>query len=395
MLNFPKYFTLIILTVLCFIISAQVSNSLRRLSNNEETYDFVLFLINYTFIFFSFCVFIIFAIICLNTIITLYNYYQIPYGERADWRKNNIHPLLKNELFWILLLSLYLSLAAVAAIPSLQETSSIPEKFSSNNLQIEINKSMDHSIFELDANNDLIANPFDDIDDNTQDNSSNENINQGNQMILEISSRLQRMSKISVIEYENSLTKTGNRETINHFHSIIKQFNENIIFYEGEIKKCLKSIKSGIASKNPVGESCQYKEQPKGEEIPSREQLGRSLGHFFQYFFGWLLISESLPLAMIVGLIGFGLLGSICSTFVRERIHKNQTQDFKVEDLPKVIIIGLSAAILAFLSVMGGFPILFTETSEPNPYSLLLICFIAAVFGEDVWRKAQDRINDK
>ncbi|MDY7013913.1 MAG: hypothetical protein SVX43_10025, partial [Cyanobacteriota bacterium] len=42
----------------------------------------------------------------------------------------------------------------------------------------------------------------------------------------------------------------------------------------------------------------------------------------FEYFFGWLLIPESLSFAMIVGLIGFGLLGSACSSFVRENLDK-------------------------------------------------------------------------
>jgi len=103
--------------------------------------------------------------------------------------------------------------------------------------------------------------------------------------------------------------------------------------------------------------------------------------------------------------MGFGLLGSACSSFVREQIiddgaslssRPDQPDRIRagsdaqisrplVSNLPKVTIIGLSAAILAFLSVVGGLSIFSTNTTDPNPYALLLACLVAAAFGEDIW----------
>ncbi|MHC5748388.1 MAG: hypothetical protein ACYTXT_42395, partial [Nostoc sp.] len=122
---------------------------------------------------------------------------------------------------------------------------------------------------------------------------------------------------------------------------------------------------------------------------------GAYLG-IFGFIASWLLSTESLSLALITGLLGFGLLGSACSSFVRERLETGQEQPSVplVKDLPKVIIIGLSAAILAFLAVMGGLAVFFSTGSNPNPYALLLACLVAAAFGENVWQWARGKLQE-
>ncbi len=125
---------------------------------------------------------------------------------------------------------------------------------------------------------------------------------------------------------------------------------------------------------------------------PNRPALGSTLGPF-SIVSGWLLRTESLPLALITGTLGFGLLGSACSSFVRDNLSGHEIslrRRVLVHDLPKVAVIGLSAAILAFLFVMGGLSLFFADAQEPNAYALLSICLLAAVFGEDVWRSARE-----
>lgn len=138
--------------------------------------------------------------------------------------------------------------------------------------------------------------------------------------------------------------------------------------------------------------------------VPQRPDLGENLGPF-SFVASWLLQTESLPLALITGLLGFGLLGAACSSFIQKQLsipqslvqdNQNALTTFNqrplVEDLTRIIVIGFSAAILAFLSVLGGVSIFSSGEGDPNPYALLLICLIASVFGETFWKRAQARL---
>jgi uncharacterized membrane protein YgcG len=158
-------------------------------------------------------------------------------------------------------------------------------------------------------------------------------------------------------------------------------------------------------------------------EVPDRaEGLGP-----FRYVIGWLLKTDSMPLTLIVGMLGFGLLGAAASTFVREqtkrerrearrrrRIQKKlqsrgidadpaaesrapgdnsqplHTMQPLVLNLASVVIRGGSAAIVVFLGIMGGLSVL-TQEADPNPYALLFTCLVGAVFSEKVWEWAEER----
>jgi hypothetical protein len=128
-------------------------------------------------------------------------------------------------------------------------------------------------------------------------------------------------------------------------------------------------------------------------DIPGRRSLGSDLGPF-SLVARWLVATESLPLALIAGLLGFGLVGSACSTVVRQGPAR-KAGDPVVVDLPGVIIRGLSAAVVVFLSVEGGLAVFATSTPEPSPYVLLLTCLVAAVFSEDVWDWAHDKLRER
>lgn len=130
--------------------------------------------------------------------------------------------------------------------------------------------------------------------------------------------------------------------------------------------------------------------------IPDKPKIGEQYG-IFQSMSGWLLSTESMSLALIVGLFAFGLLGSIGSTFIRQRIKHGDdsgSKDF-IPNLPAVLINGISSAIVVFLAVKGMLVIFSGKDSGVNPYMLFFTCLVAAVFSEDVWKWAQKKLNDQ
>jgi hypothetical protein len=125
------------------------------------------------------------------------------------------------------------------------------------------------------------------------------------------------------------------------------------------------------------------------EPVPSREEFGRYLGIFGRAA-EWLFKTESLPLVLITGLLGFGLLGSACASFIRNS-GSRAPADALVPNLSSVVIRGASAAILVFLAVYGGLAVFAGSAATPNPYVVLFTCLAAAVFSEDAWAWVADR----
>jgi hypothetical protein len=113
----------------------------------------------------------------------------------------------------------------------------------------------------------------------------------------------------------------------------------------------------------------------------------------------WLLGAESLDLALITGMLGFGLFGASISTLVRRGALLESPNQAPIADLVGVIIRGLSAAIVVFLATLGGLAIFSVsqagQMTEPNPYALFLTCLAAAVFSEDVWLRVRRRLREQ
>ena len=243
-----------------------------------------------------------------------------------------------------------------------------------------------------------------------------------------------------------NLDRKGNKERVQYFLALSDWFNQRSAMADRELTTCIKSIQSLDSSLQAWADTIpvMVKNDASAETLfmsgdsmggvftqahqgcpqaialdpnpPRRPQLGESsyLGPF-GFVASWLLRTESLPLALITGLLGFGLLGSACSTFVREQLNQRvhaaavaraagdnpgqvQRQAVPVgdgrlvKDLTGVIIRGLSAAVVVFLAVEGGLAIFASGGGEPNPYVLLLTCLIAAVFSEQVWGWAETEL---
>lgn len=129
---------------------------------------------------------------------------------------------------------------------------------------------------------------------------------------------------------------------------------------------------------------------PKWTDCPGPIPLGNSLGRM-RWIAGWLLDANSIPLALTVGMAGFGLLGAAISTFVaacwnRDGEWNNNESPMERMNFSLILVRGVSAAVVVFLAVEGGLAVLSGNESTPNPYMVLLACFVSAVFSERVWQ---------
>lgn len=127
-----------------------------------------------------------------------------------------------------------------------------------------------------------------------------------------------------------------------------------------------------------------------GPEIPSPPappQPGWGWGPF-RKLAEPLLNARSLPLAQITGMLGFGLLGAVISA-LRWRGTTSQTS---VSALPAILVNAFSATLLVFLFVKGGLAVFAAGDNEPNSYVLFFSCLAGAVYSEDVWKAARERL---
>jgi hypothetical protein len=131
---------------------------------------------------------------------------------------------------------------------------------------------------------------------------------------------------------------------------------------------------------------------------------GTALAQAYQ----WLAVSPDTTV-LITGLVGFGLFGAA----IRMMGHvagsrQASTGDWSDDSMKeyrvvadkgdgrlgvsgapaRVLVQGVGAAFTVFLGGQAGAMLITTE-SKPNVYSLLLLCFIGAVFAEEIWKWAQ------
>jgi hypothetical protein len=97
-----------------------------------------------------------------------------------------------------------------------------------------------------------------------------------------------------------------------------------------------------------------------------------------------------MPVVIIVGVVGFSLLGATVSHAVHaggEKLAAGLTLD----ELLAVVARGMTAAVVVFLASYGGLAVLGNSAGDPNPYVVFVTCLIGAVYSEDVWGWARRR----
>lgn len=127
-------------------------------------------------------------------------------------------------------------------------------------------------------------------------------------------------------------------------------------------------------------------------DIPRRRSFVESLGAVGNWS-GWLLVTEQMPVVIIVGLVGFSLLGATVSRAIRARQAdpNGPSTRLSLDDLAIVIAVGTTSAVVVFLAAYGGLAVLGGSSGDPNPYVLFATCLIGAVYSEDVWNWARTK----
>lgn len=129
---------------------------------------------------------------------------------------------------------------------------------------------------------------------------------------------------------------------------------------------------------------------------PSRADFGSSLG-IAGAATGWLLRTQNLQVAVITGLLGFGLLGALLSLFVRLQLDggdgttvASYIKKAGAVDMCVVVFTGFGAALVVYLASYGGLAIMATSNvSDPNPYVVFSAAFAGAVFSKNIWTRAR------
>lgn len=139
---------------------------------------------------------------------------------------------------------------------------------------------------------------------------------------------------------------------------------------------------SGVSNVSSMyGRACARVSVRSSEFVPP--EAGSGWGPFGKMA-NWLLRTKSFALALISGMLGFGLLGAAIAAYVRT----GSSTDARAEgghELGRVVVRGLSAAVVLFLAVKGGLAVLAVGEQDPNAYVLFFLCLVGAVYSEDVW----------
>jgi hypothetical protein len=136
--------------------------------------------------------------------------------------------------------------------------------------------------------------------------------------------------------------------------------------------------------------SCQQVASASQTTLPQRPTFADTLGPVGTWT-RWLLDTEQMPMVIIVGLVGFSLLGATVSRAVRLGPDKPNAL-LTVDDLLVVIAGGTTAALVVFLAAYGGLALLGSSGGDPNPYIVFVTCLIGAVYSEDVWAWARSNV---
>ena len=122
--------------------------------------------------------------------------------------------------------------------------------------------------------------------------------------------------------------------------------------------------------------------------MPERRPYGSFLG-VIGFSVAWLLGVESMPVTLIVGLIGFGLLGALLAQFVQQSLNNTDDESVELKTIATVVFTGFSAAIIVYVGSYGGLAIASVSADDPNPYVVFGACLIGAIYSNVIWKRAK------
>ncbi|MBO6517076.1 MAG: hypothetical protein JJ975_11050, partial [Bacteroidia bacterium] len=349
--------------------------------------------------------------------------------EEKEGRISSNRTLINVSTLAVALFSLYLCVAAIVAAPELMDeeishdATALREEFNT--------KLKDFNLIELDeltlSKSDTALLALSQLGEEELVSTYRNAVNSHNAWVNEqFISDLQHQERLTT-EYEASLkdgTKAKQRriyknDLVGWYSDFHKKWTQQAVSRKSMLVNILNEMREVVSG--PTGDSIQpissdrvqsvlgsikdYSDKqelaslvrPQEKPYPRKQSVAEDYG-FFRAISSWLLQTGSLSLALIAGLFGFGLFGSIGSTFIRRRLAKLsgkvETEAIVLGDLQGILINGVSAAIVVFLGVKGAVLAFTQEGGELNPYMLFFTCLVASVFSEDVWVWARKKLNE-
>lgn len=113
----------------------------------------------------------------------------------------------------------------------------------------------------------------------------------------------------------------------------------------------------------------------------------------FGFFAQWLISTKSYTVALLFGMIGFGLIGSVVSRVLSSVSHDQA--GVKAQGTFDVVMVGVSASTIIFLASQGGLAIFASGETQPNGYILFLAALIGSAYGDRVWETARERFFER
>lgn len=208
-------------------------------------------------------------------------------------------------------------------------------------------------------------------------------------------------------DYEYNTNGSGAANDVrNYFRSLLNYFNSYAQDYASYIsvnnRRLTERFESNLRLLELMKTSINNNKEPtdfffnQSEYIPFRTYLRKPVlrrtseankKNFFKAIASWLIFPQSDEMVLIAGMLGFGFLGAGVSSIIRTRGEGKDVEHYK-NGVTSVLIGGVSASLVIFLGAKGGFAIFSNNEVDLNPYSLLFLCLIGAVYSESVWSKA-------
>lgn len=111
----------------------------------------------------------------------------------------------------------------------------------------------------------------------------------------------------------------------------------------------------------------------------------------FGFFAQWLIETRSYSVALLCGMIGFGLIGSAVARALLPVKAETEAEKVASRGTADVVLVGVSASLIIFLAALGGLAIFAGGESQPNAYMLFLASLVGAAYGDRVWATARKR----
>ncbi len=214
-------------------------------------------------------------------------------------------------------------------------------------------------------------------------------------------------------------SRLGDREATRHYFSILAWFEGHMRAVSAAVFECRQNLRDietthaqlvRVFDALPAGEAPDFYAR-KSSEIrrivdpviggapecdfsvvstgtpPPRPAFGSSLGRIGAAT-SWLLSTESMPVTLIAGLVGFGLLGALVSRFGRETGRVRHEEG--LGDLVVVVFTGFVAALVVYVAAYGGIAVTSEEGGNPNPYIVFGACLVGAIYSGEIFRWAYE-----